>query len=265
MSKDRKVNVSVNDFPLLVPLDYHFGQLKKAGADGIELVPGYKSRFNLKGVQVMANQNGLAIDSLHQPFWSIAGAFFDEGLFKDAADLGINTFVFHPPSGVSFEDDRMKFFLEKLAGLQHETGSRALVENMPWEVRPKLLRKLLPFHSDVSDLAKLGKEVSSYGLGLTLDISHVFKPAPQTEEWFEGIYPLIENIHLSSFIQGKDHLPVRMGDFRTDDFMQDLEKRKYSGLITLEINYPRMVRLRDYDYDAIATSVQAVKCEPSGI
>src|SRR3989344_317691 len=204
MSKDRKVNVSVNDFPLLLPLEYHFEQLKKAGADGIELVPGYKSRFDLKGVKDLAYKSGVTVDSLHQPFWSIGGArfdmLFDERLFREAADLGINTFVFHPPSGVSFNDDKMKRFLEKLAGLQDKTGAQALVENMPWSVRPPLLRRLLPFHPDIYDISKLGKEISRYGLGVTLDTSHVFKPAPRTEDWFDDVYPLIRNIHLSSFI-----------------------------------------------------------------
>jgi sugar phosphate isomerase/epimerase len=259
MSKDRKVNVSVNDFPLLVPLGSHFEQLKKAGAAGVELVPGYKSRFNLKGVKDLATASGLTVDSLHQPFWSIAGAFFDERLFKEAADVGIKTFVFHPPAGVPLESGKMARFLERLSRLQASTKSRVLVENMPWAVRPPLLRELLRIDSGAIDLPRLVARVSKYGLGLTLDTSHVFDPEPHKLDWFNRVYPLIGNIHLSSFVEGKDHLPLNMGNLDATGFMAELNKRQYDGLITLEINYPRMMRLRKYDYRGITNSVQIAK------
>jgi sugar phosphate isomerase/epimerase len=240
-------------------LNAHFEQLKKAGVDGIELVPGFKSRFNLKGVKDLATKSGLTIDSLHQPFWSISGAFFDERLFREAAELGINTFVFHPPAGVPLGDDKRARFLGKLSGLQENTQSRGLVENMPWAVRPPVLRELLPVDPGVTDLARLGREVSKYGLGLTIDTSHVFDPDPHQQDWFDRVYPLIGNIHLSSFKVGKDHLPLNRGNFNSEGFMRELNMRQYDGLITLEINYPRMMRLSEYDYKAIADSVKITK------
>lgn len=136
---------------------------------------------------------------------------------------------------------------------------------MPWAVRPKLLRQHLPFHPDISDLAKLGEAVSKYGLGLTFDTSHAFTPAPSAEDWFESSYLLIRNIHLSSFTEGKDHLPLNIGNLDTEGFVAELRKRRYENLITLEINYPRMIIVRSYDYQAIAYSVDAVKNNPSKV
>lgn len=85
LSPDFRVNISVSDFPLFVPIERHFEKLKEAGVDGVELVPGYKSRSRIGRVKNFAKRQGLSVDSIHQPFWSVTGFRFDERLVWEAS------------------------------------------------------------------------------------------------------------------------------------------------------------------------------------
>lgn len=93
---------------------------------------------------------------------------------------------------------------------------------------------------------------------MTLDTSHVFVTDPQNQEWFDEVYPLIKNVHLSSFKDNRDHLPLDMGNFDTIGFITELKKRQYKGLITLEICYPKKISLRDFDFEAIKRSIDLI-------
>lgn len=254
-----KVSASVTDIPVFISLEDIFARLKDSGIDGIEITPGVKSRWNFIKVKMLSDKFRLPITSVHQPPWSVAGFWFDEGYIASAHKIGVNNFVFHPPPGISFEDSRMLKFLEKLSGLQEKYGINASLENMPWAVRPALFRKYLPFHKDTTNPEKIFKAVRSFGLGMTFDTSHAFIPDPQNQGWFSKIYPAIRNIHLSSFKDKRDHLPLDMGDFNTVGFIENLKKRHYTGLITLEIYYPHKFSFRDYDFEALGSSVKLVK------
>lgn len=94
---------------------------------------------------------------------------------------------------------------------------------------------------------------------MTLDTSHSFTPKPHTQEWFSNVLPGIKNIHLSSFVAGRDHLPLDIGDLDVTGLVAELKRRNYHGLITLEIFYPKKISLRNYDFDAIKRSVDLVK------
>lgn len=263
MSKnpEMKVSVSVTDSPIFSSLNYIFAGLKDAGADGVEIVPGFKSRWSFKKLRELSDRHDLPITSVHQPPWSVGGLWFDEGFIAGAKDIEIKTFVFHPPANCSFSDERMLKFLRRLADLQDKYGVSTLLENMPWAVRPALLRKFLPFHSDTTNPSKVAKAAEAFGLGITFDTSHAFIPDPHNQKWFPEIYPLLRNIHLSSFEEGRDHLPLDMGDLNSTEFIKELNKRGYQGQITLEVFYPKKLSLSGYDFNAIKRSVQLVKEE----
>lgn len=254
-----QVSASVTDIPVFVSLEDIFARLKDSGIDGIEITPGVKSRWNFTKVKMLSDKFRLPITSVHQPPWSIAGFWFDEGFIANAHSIGINNFVFHPPTRCSFSDQRMLLFLQKLADLQDKYGVNILLENMPWAVRPPLLRKYLPFHKDTTNPEKVFKATQKFGLGMTFDTSHAFILDPQNQEWFSDIYPAIRNIHLSSFKDKRDHLPLDMGDFNTVEFIEDLRKRHYAGLTTLEVYYPSKFSFRDYDFESLRNSVKLIK------
>ena len=254
-----KVSASVTDSPFFIGLDNIFARLKDSGIDGIEITPGVKSRWNFSKLKELSDKFQLPVTSVHQPPWSVAGFWFDEGYIASARKIGVTTFVFHPPAGISFEDKEMMQFLQKLSDLQDKYGINALLENMPWAVRPALLRKHLPYPKDTTNPEKIFKAAGSFNLGMTFDTSHAFIPNPQDQEWFPKIYPGIKNIHLSSFKDKRDHLPLDMGDFNIAGFISDLRKRQYTGLITLEILYPHKISFKDYDFGALKRSVKLVK------
>lgn len=256
---EMKVSVSVTDSPVFVSLDDIFAGLKDVGVDGVEIVPGVKSRWGFEKLKKLSDKHALPITSVHQPPWSVGGLWFDEGFIIAALNIGINTFVFHPPARCSFADKKMLNFLLRLENLQSKHEVNILLENMPWAVRPPLLRKMLPFHSDTTEPLQVAKAVRDFGLGMTFDTSHAFVANPQNQEWFPKIYPVIRNIHLSSFAGNKDHLPLDMGAFQTTEFMGELKSRGYKGLLTLEVYYPKKISLRDYDFDGIKRSVQIIK------
>lgn len=180
-------------------------------------------------------------------------------LFRDAANIGVNKLVFHPPPGLSFEDEPMKRRLAALSALQEEYGIQVMLENMARVIRPPGFRQLFPFHPDVTDPVKVDRAAFVFGLSTTFDTSHAYLPEPHNQEWFKEIFPRIGNIHLSSFYGKVDHLPLNMGDFRSEEFLIYLKKAKYSGLITLEVFHPRRAALKNPDLKVIKDSIDVVK------
>lgn len=254
-----KISVSVTDSPVLRSLENQFAGIKKIGADGVEITPGVKSRWSFKKVKELADKYGLSITAIHQPLWSIIGIWFDEGFIKEGVKIGVKNFVFHPPSKLLFGDKRMTKFFKKLSELQVKYGVNLLLENMAWAVRPKLLRKYLPYPLETCDPQQVYEAVKGFGLGVTLDTSHAFTPKPHLQAWFSNIFPAIKNIHLSSFAKGRDHLPLDIGDLDTTGLIKELRRRNYQGLITLEIFYPNKVSMKSYDFDAIKRSIELIR------
>ncbi len=56
-----RVNVSINDFPFFVSLDSLFAGLKAAGADGLEVIPGIKSRWRFDYLAALSTKYRLPI------------------------------------------------------------------------------------------------------------------------------------------------------------------------------------------------------------
>lgn len=254
-----QVSVSFGDFPLLRNQEYLFAELKEAGADSIELITGIKSRFHFQKVLKLSEKYDLPITSIHQPAWSILPGFFDEGFVREGTQIGVKKFVFHPVSQYAFSDPHMEKYLEHLALVQKKFDVTVMLENLPQVFRPNILGKLFPVHPDTYNFTKLLSVMRKYELHSTLDISHALSLNPASESWFDELFPHIANIHLSSFDKHHEHLPVYMGDFQTKDFIIALKKRKYAGLLNLEIFYPNVLMVRNYDFSVIQKSIEYIK------
>jgi sugar phosphate isomerase/epimerase len=254
-----KISVSLTDFPLFRSWGYLFRNLKDSGIDGIELVPGVKSRLQLDNIKHTADKYGIPILSVHQPPWSVLGIAFDTSVIVQVRNLGIKHITFHPPFRSAFSDTGMNLFLQRLAYIKKRYQMTVQLENMPKKVRMPVLKDILKYHSDTKDPVKVYKAVKKYSLYMTFDTSHAISKQPHKEEWFSTIYPAISNIHLSSFTAQKDHLPLHMGDFDTKSFIRSLKRNHYEGLITLEIHYPKMISYRTYDFENIKKSVDIIK------
>jgi sugar phosphate isomerase/epimerase len=254
-----QVNVSIGDFsPLLRGPEVLFRGLKEAGADGVELNLGIKSRWSVGYHKQLAKKYGLPIVSVHQPVWSMMGLLFDEGAFRVARELGARTITCHPLPRLRLDNERMKSYLRRLADIKKKTGLEVLIENLPlYYNHPIDARHAQPDHH-AKEVAELYKVTQAVGLKLTLDTDHLQSPAPHTEKPMSHIWPHIRNIHLSSFEKGKRHLPLYAGQLQTADFILYLKSIQYDGLITLEIDDPAFT-WHDYDFAPITKSIAMVK------
>lgn len=253
------INVSIGDFsPLLRSPKYLFKGLQHTGIDGIELWIGIKSRWTPEYYLRLSKQYNLPIVSVHQPLWAMTGLYFDEGFFGVAQRLGAQYVTCHPLPGRSLDDEQMQLYFERLAGVQQKTGLQVLIENMPQDNRNKLLQLVAPHRNDSTSVLDLCERVAPFGLNMTLDTDHVHVPKPQSEPWFNTVFPQIKNVHLSSYSGDERHLPLNVGDLDTIGFIQRLKAKRYDGLITLEVSAPKSITMLRYDFNCIKFPVELI-------
>lgn len=252
------INVSITDMPVFCSLEYLFSGMKNAGVDGLEIVIGVKSRLALPHLQKLSEKYNLPIISFHQPPWSGLGWYLDEGFIREGKAIGVSQYTFHPLPRFSFADEQMKSYFSWISRMQEKYQISAHLENMQKVIRPGFLSQLIPLHEQTTDYDAIIRIVKEYGLSMTFDTSHAYVISPQKQTWFAAIYPYIGNIHLSSFNDTTDHLPLHVGKFDNRGFLSELQKRQYKGLLTFEIFYPKLP-LWGYNFAAIKKSVEIVK------
>lgn len=254
-----KVNASITDFPVFSQQETFFKKFKEAGVDGLELVLGVKSRFEFSRVAYLSEKYNLPISSIHQPAWSGLGIYFDESFVELGKRLNVHRIVFHPLAFRSFESNAGKSYLDRLARIQEKYNITIMLENMPNDYVYNRLHDGSSEHVQ-HHLEAVDRIADTYGFLITYDVSHAEIVKPQESPIFLKIFPKIGNIHASSFIPGKHHLPLTSGNLDTDGFVSFLQKQKYKGLFTLEVYYPKLnLIMNRYDFTAIAKSVAAVK------
>lgn len=254
-----KINASITDFPIYTSIETFFQEFKNAGADGVEIVGGYKNRWSFEKLFALSKKYNLPIVSFHQPIWSGVGAYFDERFFKNIALKKVRCVTFHPLAFRSFGEEEMNRYLEKMVQIQNKYDIKMLLENMPNEFGyTKLFTGKK--NSNTEHLEKIYKVGKDYGFGLTFDISHAELPNPVTSKTFTQMLPIVKVFHLSSFNSQHHHLPLTEGDFQLKPFLAYLRKQKFKGHVTLEINESLFRRvLMPYDFESIRQSISYFK------
>jgi sugar phosphate isomerase/epimerase len=176
-----------------------------------------------------------------------------------AKELKVNTVTCHPLPQFSLEDAGMQKYAQTLSAIQKDTGITILLENMSAKYGIKFIDAFFPLHQDMTDVTKIAAFTKAYGLQMTLDIDHLHKPQPEKEPWFEKSFPQIANIHLSSFTNTSEHLPLYLGDFKSHQFLKYLKTHNYTGGLTFEIYYPRFFDFFGYDFSAIKQSMEFIQ------
>lgn len=253
-----KISTSITDFaPLLLDPKLAFRKIKETGVDSIELIMGLKFRFSAKKILKLSKTYDLPIVTIHQPIWSGLG-LLDEGFVAKSLQLGVKDIVFHPlMKDISLDHPQMENYFEKLSKLQEKYGITVMLENMPLHHDRPWLNHILPLHPHHYDMMKMVGIAKKYNFSLTFDTSHYGEIDPHTHDWFKITLPFIKNIHLSSFkINGKHHLPLNMGDFKSKEFIRALLDFKYENYLTLEIQYPGLVNFFGYNTKPIMDSVK---------
>ena len=259
MQINMKVHASLTDFPIFSQIETFFKKFKEAQVDGLELVLGAKSRFEYARLAYLSEKYALPISSLHQPPWSGVGLYFDEEFLEVGKKLGVRHVVFHPLAFHSFTSRGMKKYFERLARLQEKWRVVVMLENMPNDMAYNKLHDGSSEHM-IHHLEAMNVAADTYGFLLTYDVSHAEIINPPQSPIFQKLFPKIGNIHASSFRLGKHHLPFTMGEFMAKEFVHFLDQKKYQGLFTLEVYYPKLgLVMNKYDFSAIADSVAIVK------
>jgi len=250
---------SVADIPLGIALEEYFLLANNLKVDGLELVVGWKTRFNIRKVARLSKRYNVPILSIHQPPWSIAGMWQDEGAFKFAQRFN-SVFVAHPIVVQPMTSPKSKEYFGWLEKMSEKYQLKILIENMTniYQLMPLLHYVSKKHHDSATTLIPFEKICKKYGLGFTLDISHIMEKEPQNAQGFEEMLPYLSNIHLSDFTEKKEHLGLGDGTLDYESFLKYLKKINYTGLINLEL-CPRVLNAREKYYKDIAKSVNIVR------
>lgn len=253
-----KLSFSVADIPLGIALEEYF-LLASHLRVGLELVVGWKTRFAMRKVARLSKRYDVPITSVHQPAWSVAGFFTDEGAFKFAQKFNAK-FVAHPLVSQHINSPKAITYYKWLSDMQIKYGIDILIENMTnvYQLMPLLHYVSKTHHNSVTELDNFEKICSKYGFGFTLDIAHLMEPEPQDAKGFKELWPYLKNIHLSDYTEKKEHLGLGDGNLNIDSFLSYLKEKKYNGIINLEL-CPRILNAREKYYKDIAKSVKFVR------
>lgn len=257
--KKPKLTFSIADIPLGIALEEYFLLASHLKVDGLELVVGWKTRFNLRKVVRLSKRYNVPILSVHQPAWSLAGLYNDAGAFKFAQRFGA-VFVAHPLVNQHVNSPKSKAYYKWLAEMKNKYELEILLENMTniYQLMPLLHYVSKKHHDSATDLKYFDTICSRYGFGFTLDTSHLMSPEPQNEKGFAEIWPFMKNIHLGDYTPKKEHMGLGDGLLNYDSFLSYLKSKKYTGIINLEL-CPRILNAREKYYKDIAKSVKIVR------
>ena len=254
-----KLTFSIADIPLGIALEEYFLLASHLKVDGLELVVGWKTRFNMRKVERLSKRYNVPILSVHQPAWSVAGFFNDAGAFKFAKKFN-SVFVAHPLVNQHINSPKAKAYYKWLSEMGKKYELDILIENMTniYQLMPLLHHVSKKHHDSATDLAYFDTICKKYGFGFTLDISHLMAPEPQNAKGFSELWPYMRNIHLSDFTAKKEHMGLGDGLLNSESFLTFLKEKKYSGLINLEL-CPRILNAREKYYRDIDKSVKLVR------
>lgn len=244
----QNLSFSIADLPFGISLHDNFALAKELGV-GVEVVLGYKTRLSLRNLDKLSRKYNVPIVSVHQPPWSFFQLFKDEKSFTFASHFGAY-YNAHPLITTDVEHDQSKRYFEWLSQMAEKYQVEVLIENMPF--KPGLvpfLPNMKKVHFSTTSMKQLADICAQYKFGFTLDTDHLKSPEPQKEEGFENIKKYMKNIHISSFDEKREHLPLTKGRLNTRSFLEELKKNNYQELITLEMTpnyyYPKKDYMKD--------------------
>lgn len=254
-----KLTFSIADIPLGIALEEYFLLASHLQVDGLELVVGWKTRFNMRKVARLSKRYNVPILSVHQPAWSVAGFFNDAGAFKFAQKFN-SVFVAHPLVNQHINSPKSKVYYKWLFEMGKKYELDILIENMTniYQLMPLLHYVSKKHHDSATDLGYFDTICRKYNFGFTLDISHLMASEPQKAEGFTELWPYLRNIHLSDFTEKREHMGLGDGLLNYESFLSYLKEKKYNGLINLEL-CPRILNAREKYYKDIAKSVKIVR------
>lgn len=213
--------------------------LKRSGIDGVELlIPRKIKKDDFIKVKKILDKYSIPVLSVHQPLEYVLRISYSEieKLFEAAKFFNAKVIVIHLKA-ISSKLKNEKF-MSDLKKLEKKTGIKIGIEND----HKNPLSFLLPY---ISRPEQFSKVVKDQDLSVTLDTSHLAQCDGDIVDFYKKNKNNIINIHLSdykknfinrSLFLNKDmHLPIGKGELSIKKLLEQLNKEKYQGLVTLEV------------------------------
>jgi sugar phosphate isomerase/epimerase len=226
----------------------------EAGFAGLELMVDWRREtYNFAHLEKLMARHNLPILAVHSPFAGFPHGWPHDpvGLIKQsvrlAESLGAQTVVVHPPgrwvrvqSLVVAPQRSWKLSLpvptagpgalgrwlqQDLIEFQQTTPVKVAVENMPrrwfgpWQLEP--------YHFNNA------RQLNQFQY-LTLDTTHVGTWREDLLTFYRQVRSRVAHIHLSNY-NGHEHQLLHNGSLPLADFLAELLKDQFTGLITLEL------------------------------
>lgn len=251
-----KISLSVADIPIGVTYESLFKAGAENGADGVELVLGWRTRFDMSLINRLSDKYRLPVLSVHEPFWGMFNLLREEGSMAVAGRMGV-PYVIHPPLTRNIESETTQTTLGKIADMAKKTGVRVLLENMPAHVPIEFIDRIWPTDESVVGLTNIHRNAKRFNFGVTFDTSHWRKKNPALEDEYRQILPEVENIHISDF-KGRaiEHLALGDGEMDCREYLKSI-KGEYDRLVTLELS-PRWTYPKEKYVEETARSLKLI-------
>ena len=214
--------------------------LKKSGVDGIELVlSSNTSAKDLEKISKIVKDLNMQIFSVHQPLSKLfnIGILEINNLCRVVKKLSAKVLVIH--INVIGKQIFDKKYILNLKALERDYGIKIGIENSPKSV-------LTILNSYYWKGGKFSQISQNNRLNITFDVTHLAQVGENISDFFQKNKERIVNIHLSDYkknlknkvllMNTDTHLPIGKGELPIKDFIQNLKKNNYNGLITMEIN-----------------------------
>ena len=231
-----------NKFFDTTPVPQGLKELKEAGISGVELFLPPFLRINEKDIlaaEQVLSESGLSILSIHEVlrFFTKTSIAEVSRLFAIAHEVGAKVVVLHlNAAGRQVFDPH---YLSRIHALEKKYGIRAGFENAE--------RRLSRFHKKyLWEGDRFASFLRSSDLSITLDTTHLAHSGGDIVQFVKRYSDTIVDIHLSDYkyhpfnttlrpLRYK-HMPLGKGSLPIKEFLRVLQKRRYKGLITMEIH-----------------------------
>lgn len=220
------------------PLADIFRLVADTGYHGVEvMVTKDPASQDPRRMRELAKEHGLSIGAIHAPcllltrkVWGTDPVGKIYRALEVAQDAEIPTVVMHPP--YRWQRGYRHWLEDRLPGLAGSTGVTVAIENM-FPVRMGERGVTLHANQDLDELEGLPD--------LVLDTSHAAVSRHELVEVRQRFGDRLRHVHLSDNAgKGWDsHLPPGQGVLELDDFIADLVRSGYQGMVSLEVDLRR--------------------------
>jgi sugar phosphate isomerase/epimerase len=206
-------------------------------------------------------------------------------LEKEVSKRNLNILSIHTPlEFIAFERKESEYYwINKSIEISKTFGSRIVVSHMVYgeyfddkiEGLDELHRQNMIDYSETKDIIvttenlpyinkgtflgkfdQLFKFINDNNIYLTFDTTHCAFNGVSILETFKEFKKFIKNIHLSDFDNGIEHKVLGEGSLPLKDFIVQLKKENYEGIVTIELDFDNKKRNNILNNEQAISAIQ---------